>query len=359
MSTRIVIKPEATSSGWVRNPDWIALPTITSADNRLVALFLVFENEYNVITVNCTNLAASIDFGDGTTTTSTGSVQNHVYDYATISGTVSQYYDGRNYKQVILDITYSGTGTLSTVDVSPGLSVNSQGTVNIVDLICSLPDTTGLRLSGSRRMYIVEQIKVLNLGINSFNSVATLMYKLKSLEFPFDKLTQLVNPTFSGVQEFGDLNLSSVTNMSIAFSGSLQYKFGNLNTPLCTTFVRTFEASRVLRRVESVDCTSCTTIQQMFNSCESLNYAVLNNCGSIVTTTNAFNANPSLSTLLLNGITVSFTVANCKLDASALNDLFTSLGTASGAQTVAVTGNPGASTCDTTIATAKGWTVVT
>jgi len=35
------------------------------------------------------------------------------------------------------------------------------------------------------------------------------------------------------------------------------------------------------------------------------------------------------------------------------------LGTASGSQTITVTGNPGAGTCNTSIATAKGFTVVT
>jgi hypothetical protein len=353
----LTIEVPAQSSGWVRNPDWISLPTITSLDNKLVALFLVFENEYNVMTVNCTNLAADIDYGDGTTTTSNGSVQSHVYDYASISGTVSQYYDGRNYKQVIIDITYSGSGTLTSVDLSPNTTVNSGGCINIVDLDCSLPSTTALRLGGARRMNIVEQIKVRDLGLNAWNAAALFMFRLRSLDFPFEKLTQLFNSSFSGIENFGNLDLSNATNLGIAFSTGYHYTFGNITSPLNTTFVRTFESCRQLRRVESVDCTSCTTIQQMFNGCEALNYVVLNNCGLITTTTNAFSSNTSLSTLLLNGITVGFSVANCKMDEAALNALFTSLGTASGSQTIIVTGNPGAATCDTTIATGKGFTV--
>ena len=38
--------------------------------------------------------------------------------------------------------------------------------------------------------------------------------------------------------------------------------------------------------------------------------------------------------------------------------MFTSLGTASGSQTITITGNPGSATCNTFIATSKGYTVV-
>jgi len=49
-------------------------------------------------------------------------------------------------------------------------------------------------------------------------------------------------------------------------------------------------------------------------------------------------------------------VSYCSLDADALNTLFGDLETVTG-KTIKITGNPGASTCDTSIATAKGWTV--
>jgi len=49
-------------------------------------------------------------------------------------------------------------------------------------------------------------------------------------------------------------------------------------------------------------------------------------------------------------------VSFCSLDADALNTLFGDLETVTG-KTIRITGNPGASTCDTSIATSKGWTV--
>lgn len=55
----------------------------------------------------------------------------------------------------------------------------------------------------------------------------------------------------------------------------------------------------------------------------------------------------------------NLTVTNCALDEAAINHLFTDLPTVSTARTISIKGNPGASTCDTSIATAKNWTVVT
>jgi hypothetical protein len=53
-------------------------------------------------------------------------------------------------------------------------------------------------------------------------------------------------------------------------------------------------------------------------------------------------------------INVSFT----SMDDTALNQLFTDLPTIS-SKTITVVGCPGAATCDTSIATTKGWTVTT
>jgi len=46
------------------------------------------------------------------------------------------------------------------------------------------------------------------------------------------------------------------------------------------------------------------------------------------------------------------------MSATAIDALFTSLGTASGSQTINVRRNSGSATCTTSIATVKGYTVV-
>jgi len=52
----------------------------------------------------------------------------------------------------------------------------------------------------------------------------------------------------------------------------------------------------------------------------------------------------------------SIDYTNCNLSPTALNEIYTNLGTAT-AQTITVTGNWGTTSDDPTIATAKGWTV--
>jgi len=65
----------------------------------------------------------------------------------------------------------------------------------------------------------------------------------------------------------------------------------------------------------------------------------------------------TLQKFTATGLTRGISVANNLLSATEINNFFTSLGTAFGAQTIVVTGNPGAATCDVTIATLKGFTV--
>ena len=65
----------------------------------------------------------------------------------------------------------------------------------------------------------------------------------------------------------------------------------------------------------------------------------------------------NLSSIILTGLKYAFNINGARLDGPALNALYTSLGTAAGAQTITVTNNHGTVDDDPSIATAKGWTV--
>lgn len=80
------------------------------------------------------------------------------------------------------------------------------------------------------------------------------------------------------------------------------------------------------------------------------------NIGSVTDMINMFYACNSLQSVSLNRLKTTIYLANCKLSATALNNLFTSLGTVSG-KTVTISNNYGASTCNRSIAITKGWTV--
>lgn len=58
------------------------------------------------------------------------------------------------------------------------------------------------------------------------------------------------------------------------------------------------------------------------------------------------------------GMQYTFSVANGGLSAAQINGLFADLKPVTDGQTVNITGNPGVSTCNPSIATSKGWTVI-
>lgn len=105
----------------------------------------------------------------------------------------------------------------------------------------------------------------------------------------------------------------------------------------------------------------CASWNTTFNSCISLRtvdlgMAAIPNTAAL---NNVFIAVPALTSVKLNGLRYAPpSLANQSMNATALNELYTSLGTAVGAQTLTVTGNPGSGTSTPSIATAKGWTVV-
>ena len=157
-------------------------------------------------------------------------------------------------------------------------------------------------------------------------------YSLKSVTLPSTQLTGINNATnmFSSCR-----TLTGVTNSSF---------IGNTSTAT-TTYVN-----------GTTMATDARSIQSLSFSCK-FSKLELQGTGS--------GANQSaLSSLrLLNngsgqygGSTPHINVSFTSMDATALNQLFTDLPTIT-SKTITVVGTPGAATCDTSIATAKGWTV--
>ena len=131
-------------------------------------------------------------------------------------------------------------------------------------------------------------------------------------------------------------NTASVTNMSSMFNNcySLMY-VPPFNTVACTNFSSMFQACISLVTIPALDCSHATS---------SSGY------------TSMFSSDAGLAQINCTGHKYTFTVAGCKLSSTALNTLYTNLGTVTG-QTITVSSNYGTSGDDPTIATAKGWTV--
>jgi hypothetical protein len=382
----------AASTGWVRNPDWLPLPEITAADNRFVGLFLVFEGEYNqnALTLAGTSYNVTVDWGDGSSqVVTTNTTITKVYDYSAITGSVYQWSDGRNYKQVIVDVVLN-SGTITQFSPGAPSSVNNPGKRNFADIAMSFPNIITSYISGGNFaiMTYLERLRFLNHSITlSNNYQVTILNAIRVLEFKTSgilsfnaKLTFLgdfelndfiadqANDSAAFQQVFLSSRIKRVGNVSGALAPNAVQMFrlcsglesvGDVNLPVCTNANNFASDSQSLRKVGDIYAPLLQNITSFFSNCYSIEEVTFTSCGAITTTTSAFSGCRSLRKLIMQGITVGFSIAQCNLTAQALNDLFTSLGTASGSQTIIVTGNPGAATCDTTIATAKGFTVTT
>jgi hypothetical protein len=129
------------------------------------------------------------------------------------------------------------------------------------------------------------------------------------------------------------------------------------NTKVVTSVGSLFSSCASIEIAPLLDTSNVTNnMTSMFAGCANLKTIPAYSTASCTSMLNFCNTAYSV-TRILTPIKFTNSIANLKLSADALNELFTILPTVTG-QTLTITGNPGTATCDTSIATAKGWSVV-
>jgi len=133
----------------------------------------------------------------------------------------------------------------------------------------------------------------------------------------------------------------------------------------CTDMFRQNDRLRILENTQSL---GHPTTQTAFTNCFLYDYTLESDItiaaavsrftlvGTATYPTGVKNIRFTNPASLFAGTTISCDVKYNNMSAAAINTMFGDLPTVTG-RTVVVTGNPGAATCDTSIATAKGWTV--
>jgi hypothetical protein len=335
-----------------------------------------------------TTLDVDVDWGDTTSVnvTGIGTTISKTYDYTTLGGTIKvDPYTGRNYKQVIIDLVVN-SGTFTGLQLVPVTTINNSGNVQFVDISMSFPNATTLNLSSpNKRLMSLERLAIYNNNVTAPASFALTDTVLRLGEFIYEPilLTSLaseftaincingfdivansatsIGGTWNAnkyIRRINNVSSTSVnTAVNMCVNASNLWYFGNLTLPLCTTLQSAWGSCDSLVRIGLIDTPIVTTISGAFNACRALQSVEFTDLSLCTVTTNVFTACNSLEFAILPNLTVGFSVEATKMGAQALNDMFTSLGTASGSQTIIVSNTPGASTCDTTIATAKGYTV--
>lgn len=138
-----------------------------------------------------------------------------------------------------------------------------------------------------------------------------------------------------------------------------------VNATVTVSMDNMFQNCQSLRRIPNMTVANgvlagTSEFTDCYRDCRSLievgTFDLTNNTG-ITSHANVFFQARSLQKIGVIGLRETFTIADCSLGATALNTLYTNLATVTG-KTITVTGNPGTTGDDPTIATAKGWTVV-
>ena len=228
----------------------------------------------------------------------------------------------------------------------------------------SCPDLScGAATDTSNMFYNCYSLKTIPL-LNTANvtNMSSMFYGCSSLEtIPLLNTAKVTDMSSmfrlcSSLETIPLLNTSNVTNMSSMFYDCASLRtIPLLNTAKVTDMSSIFRACKALVNIPLLNTSKVTNIGYMFYDCAALQYIPALDFSLVTSASNFITGAYSLSRVQAQ-LKYSFTVANSKMSATALNEMYTALATVSG-QTVTVTGNYGVSGDNPTIATAKGWTV--
>ena len=354
------------AGGWVRPSFWPTLPTITAASQEGYILNPVYENRLNRFTCQIYNNAA-IDWGDGTTSAPTTALRTKVYTYSTLAGTV--YVDaqtGENYKFVIISITASG-GNIAYVDFTASAATSPLNAPSYaVDYNLSFPNATTFTMGQlfTREPRMVQILRIWALGTISTIRIGNAV-NLRILQLPATMSGSLgaFAPRI-GACQIGNVNFGTATGLGSAFTGAMVLSYGNLIANSTTSLGYTYSDNLALEYFGTVTANACTTItfcwsgnfamksiglltlplcsdySYAFNTCYALNAIRVANAANCTSTTGMIQNCFSLQVLDMPNLTRGVNFSNTAIGNYGMNIFATSLGTASGAQTITITGTP-------------------
>ena len=373
------------NTGWARPAGWLTLPTITSADTKIIGLVAIYETEENAVSIQAgsgTSQNYNIDWGDGTSQTGTSStVYTKRYDYASVSSIILKDDFGYNYKQIIVTITNnSGTVTLWNL----GASITQGGSNNWLDISYSWASDFYF---GARYAPYLQRLQIFKATITgNRNQFLELLSSLRSLRWDnvtyssvtsatgylgyignIDRIDFSFTPAvlatsffqYSRMRALNNLVFSGTTTITNMFFQSTIEEIGTIDLTATQTATQAFYGCSTLSKLGTLTTPALVTISNMFFNCIKLKEIVFTSCATVATTTSAFGTCLSLRKLRMPGMGATFSITGCNMQRQELVDLFNDLATVS-AKTITITNNPGVAdltAADLLIATNKGWTV--
>tara|TARA_R110000765_G_scaffold9685_1_gene30088 strand:- start:189 stop:2711 length:2523 start_codon:yes stop_codon:yes gene_type:complete len=384
------------SRAWVRNPNWLAMPSLSDGDNIIYILSAVKDavNNFFSFTSTLTSGSYTVDlYNDGTTVTTHASAAQADFNLLYSKGTAEITTNGNSYKQVITKITgnflypsfYVKHASISNAAMSGILSVKmaSQTATSLKNAFLS--NGTNVRHNRLEDFEYVGTCNVTNITNLVLDSVG-----VGKVTGNFSAVTSM-QTTFRSTSNinFDDMqiNPSSGFYRQTFVSSAIEAIFNQDFFKGATDFNQTFSGAKWLRYMGTpstpLDFTGGTAMTQGFLNCTALIHAYFQNCvptslsgtfqgcGSIETisgidctnltnATNAFLYCSSLETLEISNMGISFSLEDCNFNQAGLVNVFNDLPSATA--TITITDNPGVgdlTAANIAIAEDKNWTVTT
>lgn len=198
--------------------------------------------------------------------------------------------------------------------------------------------------------------------IGTFNGCNNLSY----LSLPNTANVSNLQQTFTSCSSLITMPITYAPNVT-SLNGTYQFCYGltsvaNMNTSKCTDFTSTFSGITSITDAPNFDTSKATAVTNMYQSCLNLRSLPAYNLANVTSGQGLILANPGagvgvsspILTSNVTGIKYTISYAQCQMNAASLTTVMTNLGSVgAAAQTLTITGNPGA---DTALSKTATWT---
>ena len=357
----VKVGSSSTPEGWYPPADWgwdAASALINDGDNGFVGLAAIYPNISNYSSVLLTfSGTGTIDWGDGTVEAITSGVKaQHIYDYSKLSSKVT----AGGFKVAV--IVCETSSSVSVYNFTQNHSLEKLG--NTGNWIAVKLRSTYAADIVQLQLGKMEMVSLIDCGTMWTNASFGVKYALHNLIYDPKGRAVSGNNAFSNAliynYNFSSYDWSGLTDMTQMFHVlySTQPSVLDISIPNVGQMYFAFRICSIFSHVKLRNTTSLVNLYGAFNANNYVKSIEIDDCSLVNDTTAAFSC-PNLEHLLLTGLTIGVDISNSNLSATAINAFLTSLGTADGAQTINLAGNPGALTCDVSIGTKKGYSIIT
>lgn len=388
MSNYIQVKPTS-SIDWQRPTEWLTIPSYTESEQVFYGLHAVWDTTVNpcAFSAGGTGAGITVDWGDGTITDyAFGVTIERNFNYSSLSGTPF-----RGYRQSLVKVTPQAGSTINALYLATRHSSYPYAYhTGWLDCHLNFTVTNAIPFMWNNPVWHtnLENIFIKTYTPTRMDYMFMNMYALQKVNAFNSSAVTNGEQCFTGcrsLREIPNFDFSNITNGAGMFSGTFNLcKINSTDFRKVTNAYCLFRFSGI-KDISNILFRDITNLY-LFNEQSSgiINWCDFSNCNSIVgnidysinaggsdifpniklggiTTMNNimyYNETRSIRKFLNIGARYSHTIANQLLDATALNEYFTGLGTAVGGASLTITGNPGAGSATTSIATAKGWTII-